>query len=502
MLIFDSKEYTKKELIYKGFIYGILIGILIHGFALTNKWPNWDDLGQMWDTMDRATSGRWFLKVPAAISGKLSMPWVNGILAIFYIVVAGLFVCNTIKVTNLYSEILIISLMLASPVVGSMSFYTNCFDAYAFGILLSSIGVWIMADNWRWSNCIIGGVFLVLGLGCYQAYLGYAAGIIWIAFIDGWLYQNENVKSLVIKAIKCIVFFAGSVCTYILISKLAVKSLTNYMGIAQMGEIDWKQIPLSVVTAYREFWNIIFLDTWGIYGRNIILIYLVTIICLTFLIKQLKKRLNIIKVIGFILLIIAFPVVINIIFLMGTESVHRLMMYGVTTVGIFAVYILDKTYVGRMWKCISKVGIYLIAGIILCNAVSINMAYLASYISYEEVYAYSNRLILRIESVPGYHTTDKVYFVGKPEWDHKLIGVEWMDELPVSDFTGVPLDMVLSNNYSVFLRKYLGFGGEIINITIEELKGKEYDMLLDSMSEYPSDGSIIKTVEGDIVVNF
>lgn len=100
------------------------------------------------------------------------------------------------------------------------------------------------------------------------------------------------------------------------------------------------------------------------------------------------------------------------------------------------------------------------------------MAYLASYISYEEVYAYSNRLILRIESVPGYHPTDKVYFVGKPEWDHKLIGVEWMDELPVSDFTGVPLDMVLSNNYSVFLRKYLGFGGEIINITIEELKGK------------------------------
>lgn len=337
MLIFDSIEYTKKELIYKGFIYGILIGILIHGFALTNKWPNWDDLGQMWDTMDRATSGRWFLKVPAAISSKLSMPWVNGILAIFYIVVAGLFVCNTIKVTNLYSEILIISLMLASPVVGSMSFYTNCFDAYAFGILLSSIGVWIITGNWRWSNCITGGVFLVLGLGCYQAYLGYTAGVIWITFVDGWLYQNENVKSLIIKVIKCIVLFAGSICTYILISKLAVKSLTNYMGIAQMGEIDWKQIPLSVVTAYREFWNIIFLDTWGIYGRNVISIYLVTIICIAFLIKQLKKQLTIIKVIGFILLIIVFPVVINIIFLMGTEGVHRLMMYGITTAGIFVV---------------------------------------------------------------------------------------------------------------------------------------------------------------------
>lgn len=37
------------------FLSAIIIGILVHGFMLSNKLPNHDDLGQLFDSMNRVS---------------------------------------------------------------------------------------------------------------------------------------------------------------------------------------------------------------------------------------------------------------------------------------------------------------------------------------------------------------------------------------------------------------------------------------------------------------
>ena len=487
-----------KKVFKENILIGVFAGILIHGFALVNKWPNWDDLGQLWDKMDRTMSGRWLLSVPASVSSRLSMPWINGLLAILYIVIAANFVISLLDVQKKSVQLGIQVIMLAFPAVGATIFYTNSFDGYAFAILLICLGVWCVGKIESIAGVPLGIVAIIAGMACYQSYVGFGAAVAIIYVIWKLAFGEDSIKNVCIICFRYFVVFLVSAVGYVLISKMLTQNsgLTSYMGIDQMGSIHLNEIPGQLAMAYKAFVGIDIGDgfassftNWVCIGSLLLLAYLVW-----------KKKLELKKIGLLVLLIVVFPIGCNLVYLFGADAVHSIMLYGLAGKLIICLVIFDK--IAMDFKKIAYCGILGVGIIAWIYTVETNMAYLCAHVAYEETYAYTNRVLLKVELQEGFSANDKVYFIGMPNWDYTKMGVEWMKEPVFSTFTGLPKNLVKWGTYPLFCNKYMGFQQQISNLTAESSEQMGYTDLINTMSIYPNDGSIIRTEEGCILVKF
>ena len=78
------------------FLSGMISGLLMHAYMLTNKLPNWDDINNVGSYAVGAEFGRWFLKIVHLLTGKWSVPWLSGIFAIVLISAAACFVVSAL----------------------------------------------------------------------------------------------------------------------------------------------------------------------------------------------------------------------------------------------------------------------------------------------------------------------------------------------------------------------------------------------------------------------
>ena len=158
------------------FLTGIISGLIMHAYMLTNKLPNWDDINNIGSYAVGTEFGRWFLKYVHLLDGKWSVPWLSGIFAIVLISAAACFVLSALGLKSITSAVLVPLMMLSFPSMCSLFTFLFTADCYAVGILLSCAGVWFIR-KYKY-GFLPGIVCLVLCMGIYQAYLCLALGIL------------------------------------------------------------------------------------------------------------------------------------------------------------------------------------------------------------------------------------------------------------------------------------------------------------------------------------
>ena len=67
----------------------IVLGLLAHGFAFTNKYINHDEIYNLFGKGATIDSGRWGLGIMDSIFPNYSMPWIYGILTVVLIAVSA-----------------------------------------------------------------------------------------------------------------------------------------------------------------------------------------------------------------------------------------------------------------------------------------------------------------------------------------------------------------------------------------------------------------------------
>ena len=71
------------------FFSAFIIGFLIHIYKFTNTLLVADSLYNFYSTQDMLASGRWFLSIACAPSSYFDLPWVTGLLSLFYMGIAA-----------------------------------------------------------------------------------------------------------------------------------------------------------------------------------------------------------------------------------------------------------------------------------------------------------------------------------------------------------------------------------------------------------------------------
>lgn len=516
LLVKVSKHISVKQRL--SFISAFVIAVIVHGFMLSNKIPNHDDVGQLYDSMIRYQSGRWFLFFPAQISSDLCLPWFNGVLGIVYLSLAAMIIIWFFQVESSICVIAISAIMVTFPTVASTFNYMQAGDSYFFGLLLACLAVCFVRNSSKccWFAAV---VCLTLSMGIYQAYLPFAAALLVIWHINELLIEDKDVKEVLLSGIKCICVIGVSVAAYLVITKLVLRyynaDISGYTAGFMIDDFSIRNILRLVSTAYKRSLGYYLINDLNIHYRYMNCLYsLMFMISALFSILLFKRyrcktKESGVKISLLLLLHFVLPLAAGLIYCMCTQ-VHVLMVYGFVALILFPLILTDQieksniTIEGIKGNLMRLGQIVIVLTVFITSfnyALVSNKAYLSLYLTYEQSYAYANRLMTEIQLQDRYDKNDTIILVGSPNINIEYT-MPWREEKDVKSMTGVSASLVTARTFDRYLRYYLGVEQEVSRITsLESLESLETDIDINTLSCYPNAGSIISE-DGRVFVKF
>ena len=222
----NFKTNIKPTWIY-AFVFSVIFGGVAHLYKMVNWLPNWDSLVFRKDPQHMESLGRWFLSFASKLSTDYEVPWLNGLLAIAFISVSAVLICETFDIKSKISAALIGAVTVTFPTVISTFTYTYVVDSYALSFLFVCIAVYLLTHKGKISAAAAV-LLLTLSLGIYQAYITTAIALLTASLLTELLTSKDKAKTLTSlkKALKYIVCGIIAFLLYYVI-QLAVTAFSN-----------------------------------------------------------------------------------------------------------------------------------------------------------------------------------------------------------------------------------------------------------------------------------
>ncbi len=478
----------------EAFLACLILGFLTHLFAFTNIIPNSDGLSRVFDTQQMTVSGRWFLHYASWFHGFLQAPALIGVLSLIFLGTAAGLTVDALGIRGRMGAVLCGAVMAMFPSVAYMNLYIFTASAYAFGILLAALSVWLFRKRPRLLP--VASLCLACAMGTYQAYaavaIALALGCVLMDLLDDERPLNVTVRS----GLGVLGMLALGAVLYYLILQLFlwVKDLTllSYLG---MDSFRFSDIPGKLLGTYWNFFRYFLVpDSCGYNSTAMVVIHwvLLAVALLGGLALLLDRKLwkeplrPILLLVGIALL----PLACNFAELLSDST--PLMRYGCVYVYVIAIGVLDRAPVVSLRRGFCAA----MAVALLLFAQTCNLAYTASETAHRATLTFATNLVGRVESVPGYVNGMEVVIVGAYPQDVYPSGVEAFQA--VSHHSCVPNTVITLNKHIYY---YLN---DWINVPWPEPSEEVFQSVANSeefqsMPRYPSDGSV-QILDGRVVV--
>ncbi|MCD8326598.1 MAG: glucosyltransferase domain-containing protein [Lachnospiraceae bacterium] len=492
------------------FITAVLVGLLAHGYMLTNKLPNIDDYISMFHYGLGYTLGRWLLGLMGnfmfRIDGVYSTPLLNGA---FFIIVLGISITIFLKPFHFRSRWIkrgFAALFVSFPTVTCTMGFMFTVPFYALAVLFMAIAYHALI-HYKYGS-ILSILMICCSLGIYQAYWGLLAGFLLLYLITLCMDNDTDVRSLVIISLKSLCSLLFGVLLYLGVNQIMLKiqnvELSGYQGMSQMGQISLSQIPSILSSAYGYFFKLTtenYLDvTW--YGVIRIVIaagYVLTAVF--FVLTCIHNRKNVFKTAAMAVFTLIFPLAVNSIYIMSNDasSVNTMMCYSVVLVFllpfIFMNHVTEESMKGLLEGAARYAYLAAVVLVVFFYVRLANIYYFNLELANSEIYSFMETLNTRIQSTEDYSEDKQVLFYGVYDdvvnrniWEVRQVS-NMRGTIDVADAINSPL--IRQAIFRVYLGNQLSEsdGADII---------ADYQEVLDAMPSYPDDGSV--TIIDDVVV--
>lgn len=492
----EIRKKIKKEW-RLAFLSAFVIGLLIHMPAMLSDIPNHDGLRSMYFDQNMITSGRWFLTVACGFSSFYTIPWVIGLLGLFFLGVAAAALTELLEVRRNWAVVAVSGLLVAFPALVSIFAYVYTLDGYMLALLLAVLAV-LFTKKYRY-GFLPGGLCLAFSLGTYQNYLAFA--MILSAFAILMLaMERTGTAQKVKKGLRYLYMgVLGAVLYYVILQvllQLQGKELDSYQGISGLSPDAASSAGIfsRIAGMYRDFagfsarGNVLF-NNW-ISAAAWILLACAALAAAIFLASKRKWWKSPWFFAIIIVALLGIPLVTNIILLVSpTVTYHLLMRYQWVLFPIGFVAFLDRrageTRAGAALEWVAFGAAFVL---VFFYGVTDNIGYSNLQKKYEKTYAYCVRLLDRIEQTPGYYRGIPIAMVGVVG-DEQFPGTDIT--LPVtSGMIGINGDSLLytGENYRLFIQHYLGATLNIL--PAEAMAEMYYDEEYIAMDSFPGENSI------------
>ena len=513
--LYSKIDYKFKAIFISTFIWGFIA----HGTALTNKYSMHDDIALSLLGLT-VSGGRWFLQILGDMASAflqspiLSLPLINGLLAILCISISAYLIITLFEVKHISMCIAISGLMVVFPTI--VGFFNYMFSAPYNGvaILLSTLGTFFICEyRNKWS--VLFSIFILsCSLGIYQACLPFILCILLIFFIKRVDEQNMSLKQFF-----TFTFYLFGVCLafvslYFAFTQLSLwyynTTLTDYQGISSAGREGIKIYMQRAMYAYRYFFKPVDLFHGNMNSmfpmRNLTMYYISMIMIVIIYFYKLYIQIRCkkyIKAMQAIVLVSLIPLAENFIFVMSEpQNVHSCMTYSQVFHFILLTTLIDNV----TFNCKKIYEILYVSGFLVLMLTTIiytryaNAFYLKMEFEQQRTISYFTTLVTQIKSTVGYKDEYPVAFinVGYLSGINSDLSVRPIDVL--SYFRIAPLfggnNGITTYSWLLFINNWLGYSP---NLADPNIFGKLPDV--QKMPSYPDYGSI-KIINNTVVVKF
>ncbi|WP_026507051.1 glucosyltransferase domain-containing protein [Butyrivibrio sp. MC2013] len=510
-----TKEYDLLPMIFKriprnawiAFLAGIISGIVTHLYMLTNKYPNWDDCAAFNSGGTSTTMGRWLVTPVHNFFAEYSAPYVHGMFCIILLAVSAALVVNILSIRSATASAFTGILMVVFPSVAS--FMTYMFMAANTGVALLLVVLAVYFSRKYRFGWLMGAVLIFFAMGIYQAFFAFAASLMLMSMIVDSLFGIGSFSDLsgtetskfqahkekhtspagryIIIGVRHLLALGLGVLSYLILVKLSGWELEDYRGSDKMGELPLSQIPIVVARAYHRILQYFvtrplpFMSS--LYHIANIAVILLLIVVYLICVRKCKGHmlLNILSV-------AILPLALGLFYVMAytVEDASTVMTYSYVLVYVMLLALIEQlsSVAGdKMTRILAAAVAIVMTVVSLCSYKIDNESYFRMHIAYERVYAYYDRLVVRLEEA-GYTLGERVVVAGSIPEDLKGIDFDGMDYYRmvsvdgVTDEKGLMTEGVRTN----FLRIYLGVtsgGNTVTKDETEAIKASESFKALD-----------------------
>lgn len=490
-----KRDIIKKE--WKtAFFATFVIGLMIHLPVMLSDIPNHDGLASMYFDQNMITSGRWFLMAACGFSSFYTIPWLIGVLGLFFLSLAAAALVELLEIRRIWAVVLTGGLLVSFPALASTFAYVFTMDGYMLALLLAVLAV-LFTKKYP-MGFIPGAVCLAFSMGTYQAYLSFAMILSLYAVL--MLAAGQGGVKGKMKKSACYLYMGviGAALYYVILQillKIQGRELASYQGIDGMASgASANSLFSTVKNMYYDF--LAFSLKGGILFQSIpsaaaCLVFLLAVLGAAFCFGRNRKGWK--NPFFFAIMIITlaiFPMITNVILLISPHVTYHLLMryqWILIPIGLLAFAGRDNGDVkGYAWVEWAAFGAAFV--LVFHYAVVDNIAYSNLEKRYEKTYAYCVRLLDRIEQTEGYYPGIPIAMIGQVS-DEQYPGTDI--SLPVtSNMIGLNGDSLLytGDNYREFIRHYLGATLNIL--PAEAMAEMYYSEEYRTMDSFPGENSI------------
>ena len=498
------------------FLAAVVAGLIAHLYFFTNNIPNSDQITNSpyhtqhsWDL----ALGRWAINYADKLGTCFTLPWVTGLLCLFFIGLVSALLINLFQVKSRLNIILISAMIAVAPTISISFSYSFMADIYMISYFFAVLAVFC-ADRYKTIGIISGAILIACSMGLYQAYIGVTITLCIILLIVKLLMQEQDLRTLFFYGLRLLLTGILGVVLYFMILWAHLSyhhiSLADYRGVNNMGQVKISELPSLFIQCYQYFFDVFF--TNYIFNNTPFQIttysVLFAIILGLIIYQAVRKKINrgAAAVLGILVLLLPFAV--GVMKLLAPETdVSPLMAPQIPLFLILPLLLLELPNVAGK-QSFKQVMSWLAA--VSCFILVFgyweldNIMYLSLQLQYERTYSISLRILDRIEQLPGYNHNLKLAVIGDlPSENYPQTGSSEdavLKGYPQTDKEILPY-RTISSSWNKFMRDYLGadiadIGWETNDAEIKKIKDSSD---FKNMKEFPSADST-KIMNGVIVV--
>ena len=482
----------------------IVIGLVTHLYKITNWLPNWDSLVFRYDAQNMLSMGRWFLPVASGISSFYDLPWVTGLMAIFFHAISAVAIVEIFKVKKTITACLIGATVVSFPTVTSVMMYNYVADAYSTSFLFAVLAALFLTREKP--KFLISAILITLSVGIYQAYITVTITLLLCFLIIKALSKDTKIKELFLCIGKyLIVGIAGMLLYYlvlIILLKLTKTTLLDYQGFGDAATLNGIDIFASFYIIKESFFGYFFDFSNGINVFSLINAIILIASIIWYVVYIIKNKIGVLKSSLVAVFVILLPICANVLCFINSDlDYHNLMKMGFLCFYLLFILIYEKVdFEKTSFQSIKSWSVLVISAVLIFNYIIIaNVSYHKLNISYEKSIGTLNRIADRIEQIDGSDDCNSILVIGTLENSEA-----YSSNLP-PDMTGTTDGYIIRADDEIV-------GQSVLCSALNDYCGKKYKFLSgeekqkllskidkDSLSNWPDKNSI-QIIENVIVI--
>ncbi|MCR5209314.1 MAG: glucosyltransferase domain-containing protein [Lachnospiraceae bacterium] len=493
----------------KVFLTACIAGFIAHGFRLTNKFYCEDSFNYLKSISASWTTsiGRFLLRFVENVRGPYEVTWLIGILSILWIAIASVLMVRTLDIKKESGRYLVPCIMACNPAVTATFAYMYTADGYFFGLMMSILAAYLACIKRRKRDIAYAAVALAVSMGFYQAYLSVTIVALMISLMIMTLDPAKTVKDVGKEAGRYTLMGIIGMGIYYPAMKIAMKladlELVNYMGIADGQKFDASRIKNIFVNSYIEFARFYLVRKKITFYNvsNVAVFAIIGILIAALFIKgwrgsKKKDYSPAWRIAVILVLLLLLPVATHIFFVISPDVsyISAIMAYSMCLVYILPVILWEKIdpLKSERLNGVRTVGLIFLWVITFHFTVIAGQAYESMYRANVNVMNELNRIVTRMEMIPGYD----------PEMEIAVFGNTYQEPDYVKSAPMMP--GVVSNKFLTYPDTYVSAINWFMSARYQKADKDRMKELaatdeFSEMKRWPEDGSV-KIIDGTMVI--